>query len=71
MMPIERPKSIKAYILVKLQTDGKFCLENTSVTEFGDLGSGFYSDLNKVQYQQTILALKGIQTHIYDIDWTL
>lgn len=72
MKPIERPTTIDAYMLLKLGVDGKFYLETSSnVTEQGDLGPGFYSDLKKIQYQQMILALKETQTHIYHIEWTL
>lgn len=71
MKPVEQPESIKVYSLVKLQTDGKFCLESASVTEQGDYGMGFYSNLKTIQYQQTILALKGIKTHIYEMEWIL
>lgn len=73
MRPVERLESVTAYQLVRLGADGKFFLEcNTSnITEPGDLGQGFYSDKKKIQYQQMILALKGIQTHIYEIEWVL
>ena len=73
MKPLDRPTHIDAYMLLKLGTDGKFYLETstTTVTEQGDLGPGFYSNIKTVQYQQTILALKGVQTHIYHIEHPL
>lgn len=71
MKPIERPNTIDAYLLLRLDSSGKFMIESTSVTEQGDIGMGFYTDLKKIQYQQTILALKGIITHIYHIEHPL
>lgn len=70
MKPITRPDCISAYLLMKLEA-GKFTIVTTDLTEFGDLGAGCYSDLKKVQYQQTILALKNIQTEIYELEWPL
>lgn len=72
MKPLDRPTHLDAYMLLKLGTDGKLYLEtSSSVTEQGDLGPGFYSDLKKIQYQQTILALKEVRTHIYHIEFPL
>jgi hypothetical protein len=71
MKPLDRPPYIDAYLLLKLSHLGKFEIESVNVTEQGDIGVGFYTDLKKVQYQQTILALKGIQTHIYHIEHPL
>jgi hypothetical protein len=71
MKPIDRPNTIDAYLLLRLDSSGKFMIESSSVTEQGDIGMGFYTDLKKIQYQQTILALKGIQTHIYHIEHPL
>jgi hypothetical protein len=69
--PIEKPNTIDAYLLLKLDSTGKFMIESSNVTEQGDIGMGFYTDLKKAQYQQTILALKGIQVHIYHIEHPL
>ena len=71
MRPIDRPTTIDAYMLLKLNSSGKFEIEGANCTEQGDLGYGCYSDLKKVQYQQTILALKNISTHIYHIEFPL
>jgi len=71
MKPLERPPYIDAYLLLKLNSSGRFEIETASVTEQGDIGSGFYTDIKKCQYQQTILALKGIQTQIYHIEHPL
>ena len=71
MQPLDRPTHIDAYLLLKLNTLGKFEIESANVTENGDIGVGFYTDLKKIQYQQTILALKGIETHIYHIEHPL
>ena len=71
MKPLDRPPHIDAYLLLKLSTLGKFEIESANVTEQGDIGVGFYTDIKKCQYQQTILALKGIQTHIYHIEHPL
>ena len=71
MKPIERPNTIDAYLLLKLDSTGKFMIESSSVTEQGDIGMGFYTSLQTAQYQQTILALKGINVHIYHIEHPL
>lgn len=71
MKPLERPKYIDAYLLLKLNDYGKFEIESASVTTPGDIGVGFYTDLKECQYQQTVLALKNIQTHIYHIEHPL
>lgn len=71
MKPIEKPNTIDAYMLLKLGNDGKFMIESSSVTEQGDIGMGFYTDLKTAQYQQTILALKNIQVQIYHIEHPL
>jgi hypothetical protein len=71
MKPIEHPTHIDAYLLLKLNSSGRFEIETANVTEQGDIGTGFYTDLKKCQYQQTILALKGIKTHIYHLEHPL
>lgn len=71
MKPLDRPTHIDCYLLLKLNSSGKFEIESANVTENGDIGVGFYTDLKKVQYQQTILALKNIQTQIYHIEHPL
>lgn len=71
MKPLDKPSHIDAYLLLKLNTLGKFEIESANVTEQGDIGVGFYTDLKKCQYQQTILALKGIQTQIFNIEYPL
>ena len=71
MKPIDKPNTIDAYVLVRLGNDGKFQIESSSVTEQGDIGMGFYTDLKTAQYQQTILALKNIHVHIYHIEHPL
>lgn len=71
MKPIDRPNTVDAYLLLKLSSSGKFEIESANVTEQGDIGIGFYTNLKTAQYQQTILALKNIQTHIYHIEHPL
>ena len=71
MKPIEQQTHVDAYVLFKLDTTGKFCIESASVTEQGDLGIGVYSDMKKAQYQQMILALKGINVQIYHLEHPL
>jgi hypothetical protein len=71
MKPLDKLPSVDAYMLLKLDSTGKFVIETASVTEQGDLGSGFYSDMKKAQYQQMILALKNIQVQIYHIEHPL
>ena len=71
MKPIERPNKVDAYMLLKLNSYGKFEVETTNVTEQGDIGVGFYTNLQLCQYQQTLLALKNIKTEIYHIEHPL
>lgn len=72
MAPEQRPDTIRVFILMKLDTNtGKFMLESISVTEQGDLGLGCYSTLQKAQSQQLILALKGIRTEVFTLQYPL
>lgn len=71
MKPTERAQYLNVYYLCKLDTMGKITVEASSVTEQGDLGVGFYSKLEIAQYQQTILALKGIKAEIFHLEYPL
>lgn len=72
MKPEPRPDVISAYLLMKLDNaSGKIMLETMMVTEQGDLGIGIYSSLQKAQQQQLIVALKGIRTEIFTIEYPL
>lgn len=72
MKPEPRPTIIKTHMLVSLdKTCGTFILTTMGVTEPGDMGIGFYSSLDKAQKQQLVLALKGIQTEVFTIEYPL
>jgi hypothetical protein len=71
MKPVEKSQYINVYLLLYLETTGKVSIQGTSVTEQGDMGHGMYSKLETAQYQQTILALKGIKSEIFYIEYPL
>lgn len=71
--PSERVSSlefIRTYLLLRLDHNvGKFVPESVSVTTPGDMGLGFYSNIDHARQQQVICALKGMKTHIYTLDF--
>ena len=71
MKPVERAQYLDVYYLCRLDTYGKITVEASQVTEQGDMGVGFYSKLETAQYQQTILALKGIKAEIFPLSYPL
>ncbi len=67
--PIDPPKTVTAYMCLKLNADGQFFID-TSATGC-DMGLGFYSDLKQAQKYQTLQALKLNKVQIYPIEWRL
>ena len=72
MKPEKRPDAISVYLLMRLDNPtGKLMMESVDVTEQGDMGLGCYSSLEKAQHQQVIVALKGIRTEVFTIEYPL
>jgi len=72
MKPEQRPEVIPVHILIRLDNStGKFMMESVNVTEQGDMGIGCYSSLHKAQQQQIIVALKGIRTEVFTIEYPI
>lgn len=67
--PVESLDFIKTYLLLKIDNNtGKIMPESVNVTQVGDMGLGFYSNIEHARQQQVICALKGVKTHIYGLD---
>jgi hypothetical protein len=67
--PIEPPKTVVAYMCLKLNSDGNFFVDTTATG--CDMGLGFYSELKSAQKYQTLQALKLQKIQIYPIEWRL
>lgn len=67
--PVESLNFIRTHLLLKIDNNtGKIMPESVNPTQVGDMGLGFYSNIEHARQQQVICALKGVRTHIYTLD---
>lgn len=68
MKPIDPPEYLCVWIVASISATGTMTTHSPS-TAGSTIFPGYYTSVDDAQQEQMLLALKGVKTHVYQLDF--